>query len=191
MTFNNVVVPASGLYTIDIRYAFASGLFPGITNRRMGLRVNGRTITSTQRFPITGDFETYQHSFLQVQLNAGVNSVSQFAVTDHGLARVDQLTVSPATASVPSGPTGLTTVHGNATMTLSWTRSASGNPTSYTIYRGTKSDGESTTPLATTNGSTTTFTDTTVHTGTTYFYYVIATNSVGTSPSTNESSAVA
>src|SRR5215831_14812643 len=37
MTFNNVVVPASGLYTVDWRYAFASGLFPGVTNRQMGL----------------------------------------------------------------------------------------------------------------------------------------------------------
>jgi hypothetical protein len=191
MTFNNVVVPTSGLYTVDYRYAFASGLFPGITNRRMGLRVNGTTITSTQRFLITGSFETYQHSALQVRLNAGVNSISQFAVTDHGLARVDQMTVTPATASVPSGPTALTAARGTSTVTLSWTRSASGNPTSYSVYRGTKSDGEATTAIGSTAGTAATFTDTTVHIGTKYFYYVVANNPVGTSPSTNEVSLVA
>lgn len=191
MTFNNVVVPTSGLYTVDYRYAFASGLFPGITNRRMGLRVNGRTITSTQRFLITGSFDTYQHSALQVRLNAGVNTVSQFAVTDHGPARVDQLTVTPATAAVPSEPAALTAARGSSTVTLSWTRSASGNPTSYSVYRGTKSDGEATTPIGTTTGTAATFTDSTVHIGTKYFYYVIANNPVGTSPSTNEVSLVA
>ena len=191
MTFNNVVVPASGLYTIDFRYAFASGLFPGVTNRRMGLRVNGTTITSTQRFLVTGSFDTYQHSFLQVRLNAGVNSVSQFAVTDHGPARVDQLTVTPATASVPAEPTTLTAAPGTSAVTLSWTRSASGNPTSYSVYRGTKSDGEAVTPIATTTGTASTFTDATVHSGTLYFYYVVANNAVGSSPSTNEVSIVA
>ena len=42
MTFNNVVVPTSGLFTVDWRYAFQSGLFPGINNREMGLSVKDR-----------------------------------------------------------------------------------------------------------------------------------------------------
>src|SRR5262252_1464450 len=41
MTFNNVVVPTRGLYTVNWRYAFDWGLFHGVTNRQMGLRVNG------------------------------------------------------------------------------------------------------------------------------------------------------
>jgi fibronectin type 3 domain-containing protein len=186
MTFNNVVVPSSGLYTVDWRYAFQGGLFPGVTNRQMGLSVDGTVITSTERFPITGSFETYQHSFLQVHLNAGVNSISMLAVSDHGVSRVDELTVTPATASVPAGPTNLVVTPGNTTAALSWTASASGSPTSYTIYRGTKSDGEATTPVATTNGTTTTFTDTGLRNGTTYFYNVAANNSVGVSPDSNE-----
>ncbi len=186
MTFNNVVVPASGLYTIDWRYAFQGGLFPGVTNRQMGLKVNGTVITTTERFPITGSFETYQHSSLQVHLNAGVNSVSMLAVSDHGVSRVDEMTVTPATASVPACPTSLTVTPGNTTATLSWIASASGGPTSYTIYRGTKSDGEATTPVATTNGTATTFTDTGLKNGTTYFYNVAANNAVGISPDSNE-----
>jgi chitodextrinase len=186
MTFNNVVVPTSGLYTVDWRYAFQSGLFPGVNNRQMGLSVNGVVITSTQRFPITGSFETYQDSALQVQLRAGVNSISQLAVSDHGVSRVDELTVTPATASVPSGPTNLTVTTSGTTATLSWTRSASGNPTSYSIYRGTKSDGEAVVPIGTTNGTAATFTDTGLHSGSTYFYNVAANNAVGVSPDTNE-----
>jgi fibronectin type 3 domain-containing protein len=186
LTFNNVVVPTSGLYTIDWRYAFQGGLFPGVNNRQMGLMVNGTAITSTQRFPITGSFDTYQHTFLQAHLNAGVNSVAMFAVSNHGVSRVDQLTVSPATASVPSGPTNLTAKQGDSTATLSWTASTSGSPTSYTIYRGTQSDGEANTAIGTVSGTTTTFTDTGLHNGSTYFYNVAANNSVGISPDSNE-----
>ncbi|MBO3750417.1 fibronectin type III domain-containing protein [Streptosporangiaceae bacterium NEAU-GS5] len=184
MTFNNVVVPAAGLYTVDWRYAFQGGLFPGVNNRQMGLRVNGTVITRTQSFPITGSFDVYQHSFLQVQLRAGANSIQQFAVSDHGLSRVDQLTVTPATASVPAGPTGLTATAGAASAALRWTASATGNPSSYRIYRGTKSDGEAVTPVATVTG--TTYTDTGLKNGTTYFYFVDAVNAVGGSPNSNE-----
>ncbi len=178
-------MPTAGLYTIDWRYAFASGLFPGVTNRQMGLSVNGTVITNSERFPITGSFDVYQHTFLQAHLNAGINSVTMFAVSNHGVSRVDQLIVTPATASVPSGPTNLTVTQGSGTARLSWTGSTSGNPTSYSIYRGTRSDGEATTAIATTNG-TTTFTDTGLRSGTTYFYAVAANNGVGVSPDSNE-----
>jgi hypothetical protein len=186
LTFNDVVVPTAGLYTIDWRYAFQGGLFPGVNNRQMGLMVNGVAITSTERFPITGSFDIYQHSFLQAHLNAGTNSVAMFAVSDHGVSRVDQLTVTPATASVPSGPTNLTVTPGDTTAALSWTASTSGSPTSYTIYRGTQSDGEATTPVGTVSGTTTTFTDSGLKNGTKYFYNVAANNGVGVSPDTNE-----
>ncbi len=186
MTFNNVVVPTSGLYTIDWRYAFQGGLFPGVNNRQMGVAVNGTVITTTERFPITGSFDTYQHSSLQAHLNAGRNSVTMFAVTDHGVSRVDQLTVTPATASVPSGPTNLTVTPGSTSATLHWTASTSGSPTSYSIYRGTKSDGEAVTPVATVSGTTTAFTDTGLTNAATYFYNVAANNSAGVSPDSNE-----
>ena len=186
MTFNDVVEPTAGLYTVDWRYAYQSGLFPGVNNRQMGLEVNGTVITTTERFPITGNFETYEHSSLQVHLNAGVNSIGLLAVSDHGVSRVDQMTVTPATASVPSGPTNLKATAGSGTVTLSWTPSASGSPTSYSIYRGTMSDGEAVTPVGTTNGTTTTFTDTGLTNGTTYFYNVAANNGVGVSPDSNE-----
>jgi fibronectin type 3 domain-containing protein len=185
LTFNNVVVPTAGLYTVDWRYAFASGLFPGVTNRQMGLKVNGTVITSTERFPVTGNFETYQDSSLQVHLNAGKNSIAMFAVDDHGVSRVDEMTITPATASVPSGPTNLTPTSGNGSVTLHWTGSG-GGPTAYSIYRGTQSDGEATTPVATVSGTTTTYTDTGLKNASSYYYLVAANNTAGVSPDSNE-----
>jgi fibronectin type 3 domain-containing protein len=186
MTFNNVVVPTSGLYTIEWRYAFQGGLFPSVNNRQMGVAVNGSVLTTTERFPITGSFDVYQDSSLQAHLNAGRNSVTLFAVSPHGVSRVDQLIVTPATASVPSGPANLTATPGSTGATLKWTASTSGSPTSYSIYRGTATDGEAVTPVATVSGTTTTFTDTGLTNGKTYFYNVAANNSVGVSPDSNE-----
>jgi hypothetical protein len=68
---------------------------------------------------------------------------------------------------------------------LNWT--ASTGATSYNVYRGTTSGGESTTALATVTG--TTYTDSTVANGTTYYYKVAAVNSAGTSPLSSEVSA--
>lgn len=186
MTFNNVVVPTAGLYSVGWRYAFQGGLFPGVTNRKMGLVVNGTVITRTQSFPITGSFDVYQTSVLQVQLRAGVNSISQIAVSDHGLSRVDQLIVTPATASVPAGPSSLRATVADKSVALTW--NAGSGATSYSVYRGTKSDGEAVTPVATVTG--TSFTDTGLTNGRTYFYHVQAFNSVGGSALSNEIQAV-
>jgi fibronectin type 3 domain-containing protein len=79
---------------------------------------------------------------------------------------------------------------GNTSATLTWNASSSGNPTSYSIYRGTKSDGEVTTAIATPNGSTTTYTDTGLQNGKQYFYFVAANNAVGGSPNSNEVSTI-
>lgn len=76
-------------------------------------------------------------------------------------------------------------------VTLTWVASTvpAGAPpvTSYAILRGTAAGGESTTPIATSTG--TSYTDTSVVAGTVYFYVVYATNSVGNSANSNEVSA--
>jgi malectin (di-glucose binding ER protein) len=182
LTFNNVVVPSTGLYNIDFRYAFGPGLFPNVTNREMGLLVNGTVVTSDQRFPITGSFSTYRHSFTQALLTAGQNTITLFAVTDHGISRVDEMTVTAATGSLPSDPTNLTGVAGSGQVALSWT--ASTGATAYNVYRGTVFDGEATTPIATVTSPS--YTDTSVTNETLYFYEVAATNSVGISGDTNQ-----
>ena len=74
-------------------------------------------------------------------------------------------------------------------MALTWSAPASdgGSPISgYQIWRGTSSGGES---LLTTVGVTTSYTDSTVSNGTTYYYQVAAVNAVGPGPGSNERSA--
>jgi Fibronectin type III domain len=78
---------------------------------------------------------------------------------------------------------------------LAWTASvvATGQPAinSYQVLRGTTSGGETFLANAGTTAGTAnlTYTDTTVVNGTTYFYEVVALNSVGPSPPSNEISA--
>jgi hypothetical protein len=94
-TFNNVVVPTSGPYTLAIRYAFATGLFPGVLNRPEGIKVNGTVVTSAMDFPVTGNFETFQTASIVATLQAGTNTVQLFNLDGASLSRVDTLTVTP------------------------------------------------------------------------------------------------
>jgi fibronectin type 3 domain-containing protein len=94
-------------------------------------------------------------------------------------------------ATVPSAPTGLVASAGNASVVLSWTvpNSDGGSPiTGYNVYRGTAPGGEGGTPVAT-NVASSSFTDTGLANGTTYYYKVAAVNAAGTSPQSGEASA--
>ena len=114
------------------------------------------------------------------------------AATHHALLAVSY---NPATPSEPPPPTApgapnlTAATAGNASVALTWTAPISdgGSPISgYQIWRGTTSGGES---LLTTVGVTTTYTDSTVSNGTTYYYQVAAVNAVDTGPGSNERSA--
>jgi len=89
---------------------------------------------------------------------------------------------APPTA--PAAPTNLKATAGNAQVALTWTGSA--GATSYTLYRGTASGGET---LLKSGLTATSYTDTGLTNGTTYFYQVAAANSVGTSANSSEVSA--
>ena len=108
------------------------------------------------------------------------------AESDHGVSRVDELTVTPATASVPSGPTNLTATTGTGSVTLHWTASSGGTRPRTASTAAPSPDGEATTPVGTVSGTTTTFTDTGLTNRSTYFYMVVANNAAGNSPDSNE-----
>ncbi len=121
-----------------------------------------------------------------------VNGTTYF----YSVAAVNAVGVSPQSgeasatpqATVPSAPSGLVASGGNGSVALSWSVPASngGSPiTGYDVYRGTSTGGESATPAAT-NVSATSFTDTGLVNGTTYFYRVAAVNAVGVSPQSGE-----
>jgi hypothetical protein len=61
----------------------------------MGLSVNGKVVADPMHFPITGSFEVYRNSSVVVHLEAGKNVVSLFNISDHGVSRVDTMTVTP------------------------------------------------------------------------------------------------
>ena len=87
---------------------------------------------------------------------------------------------------VPSAPTSLTATAGSGQVSLNWT--ASPGASSYNIYRGTSSGGESSTAVAT--GVTgTSYNNTGLTNGTKYYYKITASNGSGTSGYSSEASA--
>jgi hypothetical protein len=136
-------------------------------------------------------------SYVQAQKTAGATEVdfavqqpvssndgpavlnSKEAATSKPHLMVTQLdTVTP-----PGTPSGLGATAASSQVTLTWP--AVSGATSYDVYRGTAAGSE--TFLA--NVTATTYTDNAVTNGATYFYYIKAKNSGGTSGASNEVSA--
>ncbi|MGI0088110.1 MAG: fibronectin type III domain-containing protein [Nitrosotalea sp.] len=134
-------------------------------------------------------------SIVQVGQNPygiGINTnTNKIYVGNSGSATVSVIDgSSSSTSTVPSAPQNLQATAGNSQISLSWTAPASNGGsaiTSYNVYRGTTAGAESSTPIAST--SSTTYNDTGLTNGQTYYYTVKAVNSVGTSPASNEASA--
>src|SRR3954454_8372559 len=94
-----------------------------------------------------------------------------------------------AAATAPGAPTLDSAAPGNGSVTLAWHAPASNGGTAitaYNVYRGLTSSTET---LLTTVGNVTGYTDAAAANGTTYFYKVAATNTVGTGAQSNERSA--
>ena len=90
------------------------------------------------------------------------------------------------TTAIPAAPTNLAATAGNAQASLTWTASA--GATSYSVLRGTTNGGPYSTTVAT-GLTTTSFVNTGLTNGTTYFYVARATNAAGTSGNSNQASA--
>jgi hypothetical protein len=197
-TWFNVVVPTSGNYTLTVRYAYASGLFPGVTDRPEGISVNGVVITSDMHFPITGNFETFENSSITVPLNAGKNTVQMFNIASASISRADALTITAAGSTscggVPSASGGLTASAVSSTqVNLSWTAStapAGCAVGSYNLFRSTTAGFTPSSSNQIMSGVTaTTFNDTTAVCNTTYHYAVEAVDSDGASAPSTQASA--
>src|SRR2546426_99209 len=96
---------------------------------------------------------------------------------------------SSLTTAIPSAPQNLQATSGTGNVTLSWQAPSNngGSPiTNYKIYRSSSSGTEG---LLITIGNVTSYTNTGLASGHTYFYKVTAVNSIGTSPQSNEASA--
>src|SRR6266404_8584556 len=197
-TFFNVAVPTSGNYTLTVRYAYASGLFPGITDRPEGISVNGVVITNDMHFPITGNFETFANSSIVVPLNAGKNTVQMFNIASASISRADALTItaggSTGCSGVPSAPTSLGATAASSTqINLNWTAStapAGCTVGSYSVFRSTTSGfTPSSSNQIATGITTTTFDDTTALCNTAYHYVVEAFDANGPSAASTQANA--
>jgi len=82
----------------------------------------------------------------------------------------------------PAAPTGIVVVAGNSQLDISWNEVAGAS--SYNIYRSTSAGSRGAKVGA---SSSTTYTDTTVANGTTYYYTVTADNSAGEGPPSSQS----
>jgi hypothetical protein len=197
-TFFNVVVPTSGNYTLTVRYAFASGLFPGVTDRPEGIMVNGVVITNDMHFPITGNFETFENSSIVVPLNAGKNTVQIFNIASASISRADTLTITAGGNSgcvgVPGAPGNLSasTVSG-IQINLNWSSSAAPSGCtvgSYSVYRSTTAGFTPSGSNQIASGITSTiYDDTKALCNTTYYYAVEALDFAGSSPASTHASA--
>ena len=87
-----------------------------------------------------------------------------------------------AVIAPPAAPLSLTAVAGDSQIVLAWSSVA--NATGYYLYSGTSSSNENVIVLA--NYSGTSYTNTGLANGTTYYYYVTATNAGGVSPKSSE-----
>jgi fibronectin type 3 domain-containing protein len=104
---------------------------------------------------------------------------------DAGGASADSIEASATPQlAAPLPPTGVTASPGNAQVTVSW--SATSGATSYNVKRATTSGGPYTTVASPTSTS---YTDTGLTNGTTYYYIVTAVNSAGESANSSEVSA--
>ncbi len=113
-----------------------------------------------------------------------IDNANNYSLTPATLAAT-----TPAAPTAPFAPTSLTAGATSANqIDLRWDAS-SGNPSAYDIYRGTTTDTSTYTKIISVTGSTTSFGNTGLNSATTYYYYVKATNSIGSSPPSNTANA--
>jgi fibronectin type 3 domain-containing protein len=143
---------------------------------------NFSTAKTAQAWQINSASQTSINRLTDV--NVANNSVS-LTVPSQSIT----LFVIPAgsTLSAPSAPTGLAATVGNGTVTLTW--NAAGGATGYTVKRGIASGGPYVT-AGTVGSAPTSFADSGVTNGTTYYYVVTGANSAGTSPNSSQLAAI-
>ena len=131
-----------------------------------------------------GEDTTAPYSFTWSNVAAGNYSLTAKA-TDNAGATTTSSVVSITVNGVPAAPTGLTATAGNAQVLLSWASAA--GATNYKVKRSTTNGG----PYATiaTGITATSYTNTGLTNGTTYFYVVSAVNATGESANSTQVSA--
>ena len=125
--FNIVAAPTNGLYEVDIYYACA-------VSRTAQLSVNGGTVTNLT-FPASGGDTQPAVLTTYLQLSAGNTNILTFGNSSGLAPNFDKIVVSSG------APTALSASAGDGVVNLFWT--AASNSTSFNVYRGLASGGQS------------------------------------------------
>ncbi len=128
-------------------------------------------------------------SYLNTGLTNGVTYYYVVTAANAGgeSTNSNEASATPTAPTPPAAPTGLTATAGKKKVTLNWT--ASGGATSYNVKRSTTGGGPYTTVA--TGVTATTYTNTGLTSGVTYYYVVTAVNAAGESGNSNQASAKA
>lgn len=145
-------------------------------NVMRGLVSGGETLLATVSSPSYTDVAVANGTTYYYEV-AAVNPSGTSAASNEASA-------IPATATPPAP--ALTATSGNVQIQLTW--SASAGATSYKVYEGTTSGGEGASAIASVTGTNDTVTGLT--NGRAYYFEVTAVNASGSSPDSNEASAV-
>jgi fibronectin type 3 domain-containing protein len=144
-----------------------------------------RSTTSGAETQISAPAST---SYTDIGLTNGTKYFYVVAAVNSGgdSANSSQVSATPiAPETAPAAPSGLRAAAGNAQVSLSWNASASAS--SYDVKRSITNGGPYNTAVA--SPSATSYTDTSVTNGTTYYYVVSAVNIVGQSANSAQASA--
>lgn len=173
---------ANTAYTVRLHFVELS--FTAAGSRKFNVAINGTSVLSN--FDIFA--QVGQNHALVQQFTATANSSGQIviALTQGSADNPSIAGIQVLTVAVPATPTGVAAVPNNASATISW--NASSGATSYNLYRSTSSGAEGTTAYKS-NITSTSYTDTGLTNGTTYYYKVAAVSSAGTSAQSSEVSA--
>ncbi len=175
---SSLTATAASSSQIDLNWTASTT--SGVTYSAFRSTTIGFTPSASNQIAAGQEGTTYADSGLAASTtyNYIVQAVNCAGVASSGPAA----TTTQSGASAPTPPTNLTPTAGNGTVSLTWNASTGTAPITYSVYRGTSSGGEGTTPVAS-NLGVTSYSDSGLSNGTTYFYYVAATNSVATSKS--------
>jgi FG-GAP-like repeat/Fibronectin type III domain len=151
---------------------------------------SGGTLGPEELYPLPYASQYNPHGLAVGDIDGNGSPDVVIADYNNGLVVLRNTTPAPAPPSPPSAPQLASATAGNARVTLTWSAPASNGGASvsgYRVYRGTSSGAE--TLLAAIGAANTSYTDTAVVNGTTYYYEVSAVNSAGESALSTERSA--
>ena len=192
-TFGDTSVAASvanpdNLSAFAAERAAAGALTIMVINKQQG---NTPVTASLANFPSGGTAQVWQINSVS---QASIARLSDVAVANNSISTtvpsqsITLLVIPAGSIITPAAPAGLQATAGNGHVSLTWM--AASGAASYSVYRGTAAGAEATAAIAA-GITVTSYTDTGLTNGTSYFYKVAAVNAGGTSPLSNEATATA